>query len=251
VRCSSLLFGFVLAILAACGGKSATAGDGGPSNGGTANQAGASGNGAACSSFADEVGVSIGVDLINLTSRKLYLGQPEVTCEVEPLFSVADASGAALPAPTRCRSACSSESGGCVGICLYPAAFALEPGATMSTSWSGLFDVDVELPDACVVGAQRCQQSKRIRPGTFTFTALAGSALRCADDQGCDDGCENVAAGVCATNGVLTAGQTRTASATVPLDATFGVYDDEPTPPGAGAPSSDAVLARVKLVFAD
>jgi|SRR6478752_6253982 len=250
---------FVAVFLAACGGKSVAPADdlpaGGNAQGGSANQAGGGnggkgGSAAACPSYPDDAGSFIGVDIINQTATTLYLGQPEVTCEAEPLFSVTDQNGSLLRSPSRCRSGCGADAGGCTAICLYPAAIELAPGATFSTSWSGLFDLDVDLPDSCVGGVRTCQQSKMIQPGAFAFTAFAGSSLRCADDIGCDDGCQNGPEGVCTTQGALIAGAMHTANAVVQLDGSYGVYSHElPRPPGAGVPSGDIALQTVKLIF--
>lgn len=257
---NTFAFAFVF-VLAACGGKSVAPADdlpaGGRAQGGSVNQAGGGnsssggkgGSGAACSSFADEVGSFIGVDIINQTSSALYLGQPEVTCETEPLFAVSDQNGFLLRSPRRCRSGCGADAGGCTAICLYPAAIELAPGATLSTSWSGLFDIDVDLPDACGGSARQCQQSKLIQPGVFAFMASAGSSLRCADDVGCDDGCQNGAEGVCTTQGALIAGTMHSANAVVQLDASYGVFAHELPAPGAGAPSDSSALQTVKIVF--
>src|SRR6478752_7119911 len=192
----------IVLLLAACGGKSfdgegpranAGNGSGASANGGNAN--GGSGGatsagwgsggdepggsaGAACDSFRDDAPSFVSVNIINDSSKRLYLGQSALTCELSPLFAVEDAAGAALPALSRCRTGCGSGSGGCTDICLVPSAIELAPGAGVQTSWDGLFDAQNDLPKQCVdptLASGHCQKATRIEPGTFTFSATAGT----------------------------------------------------------------------------
>ena len=232
------------------GTSSAGTSSGGTGSAGTA-QGGSAGSSSVCDTFGDDGGSFIGVDIVNKTSAVIYVGQPKITCEVEPLFSVASANGTALPSPSRCRSACGAAIGGCTAICLYPAAVELAPGASYSTSWDGLFDTNVQLPEACVTperGSTSCQQARLIQPGTFSFSARAGSQLDC-DQTGCGSGCQPDGTGNCTTQGALIGGDLRAATTTVQLDASFGVYAHILPPPGANIPAP--APSRVQIVFAD
>ncbi|HYQ14380.1 MAG TPA: hypothetical protein VEQ58_01440, partial [Polyangiaceae bacterium] len=177
------------------------------------------------------------------------------------LFAVS-AAGKALPSVGNCRVPCegAGEVGGCPTICFFPSALTLQPGETARRSWSALFQVSQELPKECSAassGVTRCDQAKLIDPGTYTFKARAGSSLDCAD--GADTAapacavCTPDGSGGCATPHAVIAGNVRTATATVQLDSSYGLYG-APQPAPAN-PGNDAAplpaLRRVQIVFSD
>ena len=260
--------------LAACGGKASGSAPGGSSGGsgngaGGTSHAGASQGGAtACAKYDDEGPTFVSVAIINKTSAPIYLGQPTVTCDVSPLFEVADARGGQLPNISRCRSSCADlrqeGAAGCIDICLFPLSVALQPGEARATTWDGLFSVPAELPRQCVAfdtdqKTVVCDQAQRIQPGTFTFSARAGTRLDCSQTQGADaicPPCTGEGNGGCATPGSLISGDTFTATATVTLDDSYGVYptangSSNPSPGAGAGPNGNPELASVELVFTD
>ena len=272
-----LAVALLVSTLAACGGKSSAHpgddGTGATGSGGTggAGQAGHAGTGGAavCSSLDDDYAASVNVSIANQTTTTLYLGQEMVTCGVAPLFQVADADGSALPSLGDCRSSCVSlrkqGAGGCPGICAFPNTVQLQPGEIWSTSWDGLFSVQGQLPATCVpydTGAEAkvsCDQAKRIEPGTFTFSARAGSAVDCSQTSP-DGACAPCTAGPnggCSRSGSLIAGPLHATQVTVALDETYGIYpapSPAPLPNGgadAPAPGGNVALRTVELVFSE
>jgi hypothetical protein len=280
-----LALALLVSTLAACGGKANRTGDdgtgatgsGGSGTGGTGHtggtgtsgtgHTGGTGTGGVCASYDDEYPTAVGVSIANQTTTTLYLGQDMVTCGIAPLFQVAAEDGTPLPDLGDCRSACvtlrQQGAGGCVGFCAFPNTVQLQPGEVLYTSWDGLFAVQGQLPSKCVpydTGGDTkvsCDQAKRIEPGTFTFSALAGSALDCSqtNPDGACVPCTPSPNGGCTRSGSLIAGPLHAAEATVALDASYGVYpapSPAPSPgaDGAGAAPSDVPAARVvELVF--
>jgi hypothetical protein len=227
---------------------------GGTETGGTGVGGGEGGNGGACPSLLDDSAAFIGVDIVNETAAPIYLGQPMVTCEVPPLFTVHDARGGSLPSPSRCRSGCGSGSGGCTAICLFPAGIELLPGASVRTNWDGLFDVEIDLPPECssAGGSSHCQHATRVQPGTFVFSAQAGSTLDCSQTSMMCGQCTPDTFGNCVTQGALIAGKLRTATATVELDSSYGVYTKTlPAPSPGGDSGASRPLSTVRIVFED
>ncbi len=292
LRLSAALF---VSALAACGGKSFDAGEpdpnpggsnpGGSSQGGSGNiagtQAGGTSNkggtgsgatghggsaGSTCESFDDEPGYFVSVVIINKTSAAIYLGQDTVNCGISPLFEVQNGSGEQLPAPGGCRSTCraarTNGPAGCPAICAFPSSIALQPGEVMYTSYSGLYEVQTTLPQQCVdpsFGVASCSQAKQIQPGTFTFSARAGSSIDCSQTSGMCSSCIASGDGGCTTPGSLINGTMHSATATVLLDSSYGVFGGYPAPapafpgdPSGGSSSSGAIALRnVELVFTD
>jgi hypothetical protein len=271
---SRLALALLVSTLAACGGKSsATPGDGGEGGTGTGGTGGTghagTGGADACTSFDDDYGTSVGVSISNQTMVPIYLGQDMVTCGVSPLFEVADARGAVLPNLGGCRSPCASlrQGGpaGCLDICAFPTAVALQPNEVLYTTWDGLFSVQAQLPARCAsfetgVGAQvSCDQAKRIEPGTFTFSARAGSAIDCSQTTGSGtcDACSASPNGGCSTPGSLITGAMHSAQATILLNENYGVYPAPSTSPGSNtgaadpAPGANIALLTVELVFTE
>jgi hypothetical protein len=284
----------VLSALAACGGKSFEAGEPDPTPGGTSpggsgqggsgstagTQAGGStgkgGTGSAgtgqggsagstCEGFDDEPGYFVGVVIMNKTSAPIHLGQDMVDCTVGPVFAVQNGSGAPLPSPGNCRSTCEAlrTNGpvGCPAICAFPSSTVLQPGEVLYTSYSGLYDVQINLPQHCVdpdYGVAQCSQTKQIQPGTFTFSARAGSSIDCSETTGVCNACMASGGGGCTTPGSLISGKMRSATATVFLDSSYGVFGGYPAPAPAfpGDPDGDSsgaaiALRNVELVFTD
>jgi len=276
----------LVSTLTACGGKSSaspdddghagsgTGGTGGKGTGGSTSTGGkgsagnpGTGGANACTSFDDDSPTSVNVAISNLTSAPIYLGQDTMNCELSPLFEVADAAGVPLPSLPFCRNSCLGQRtgiGGCVALCPASAAVALQPNETMYTTWSGLFLVQEQLPAKCAeqdTGSEAkvsCDQAKRIEPGTFTFSARAGSSLVCSNPNpdGTCAACTPSASGGCATPGGLIDGARHTAQTTVVLNENYGVY---PTPsaspgPNAGdaelpAPGGAVAVLTVELIF--
>lgn len=284
---SRLTVALLVSTLAACGGKSNASPDdegragtdaGGTGTGGTgsggkghAGSAGAGTAGAdACTSFDDDSPTSVHVAISNQTSAPIFLGQDMVTCGVSPLFQVADADGTLLPSVSDCRSSCGGlrkeAVGGCPAICRFPTAVALQPNEILYTTWDGLFSVQGQLPAKCVgydTGGEAtisCDQAKGIEPGTFTFSARAGSAVDCSQTTGVGNcpACTSLPNGGCSTPGSLVTGQMHSAQVTVLLDENYGVY---PTPsaspgPNAGnaelpAPGGATAILAVALTFTE
>jgi hypothetical protein len=223
-----------------------------------------------CKSFDDDSPGAVNVAISNLTQAPIYLGQDMVTCGVSPLFRVADASGALLPDLGNCRSACDTlrkqGAGGCPAICAFPTSVALQPNEVLYTTWNGLFRVQGQLPTQCVpfdTGAEMqvsCDQAKRIDPGTFTFSARAGSALDCAQTTGTDtcSACTPSPNGGCATPGSLVTGPMHAAQTTVLLNESYGVYPSPSASPGPNAgnaelPAPGDAIAQltVELIFTE
>ncbi len=284
----ALVFG-----LAACGGKSfdvepdltsggssqAGSGQGGSGHGGngsagsghagSGSKGGGTGQGGGagvCGGFDDEPDSPVNVMIINKTSAPIYLGQDMVTCGVSPLFSVAEAGGGALPAPSSCTTTCQQlrDVGpiGCPSICAFPSSVALQPGETLHTSWSGVFTVERQLPTQCASPdyGSTCQQIKQIQPGNFTFSAMAGRSIDCKATTGgacgaCSPGGNN--AGGCTIPGSLIAGPMLTATTSVSLDYRYGVWGSPQPAPlparpgGSGSPGAALMLLGVELIFTD
>jgi len=277
----------LVSTLTACGGKSSaipggeghggadTAGSGGTGTSGTGSggqgqsggaSTGGAGSGGAdtCARFDDDLPTSVQVAISNQTSEVIYLGQEAMTCNIEPLFAVADAAGTPLPSMNFCRQPCLSlrrdGSGGCVTICPSPTAVALQPNDVTYTTWDGLFRVQGQLPTSCVASSSgaptiSCDQAKRIQPGTFTFSARAGSAIDCSGST-CQP-CSNSAAGGCSTPGGLITGAMHSAETTVVLDASYGVFPSnvqaKAAPnPNPNLPQGDPIAPlTVEIVFRD
>ena len=251
----------------ACGGKSkgVPGADGGASaQGGTGNQAGGGSGGAEaqrCHAFDDDLATSVIVNISNRTRTPLYLGDMMGACgsEPSPLFVVGDASGVPLTTVNPCRLPCQTpDVGGCTLVCASPRTVLLEPGEVYTTSWSGLYGTARELPSSCAeVGTEaiQCQQAKRIEPGTFQFTAVAGTSRLCSqvDAAGACMPCTPVPEGGCVTVGSTLASGNLQTSTTVSLNEAYGVYPAPAADPssgsGAGPGSGNIAQLSVELVF--
>jgi hypothetical protein len=269
--------------LLACGGKSFDGPGGGSATGGVG-QAGAGGAATAgssvggvapvggvaqggapsdvCAKLSDDSATFVGVEIVNNTSETLYVGTTQVTCGEVPLFEVASADGRQLTTVADCRAPCEvvRKEGqvGCGDICRLPSALKLAPGGIYTTSWTGLDFVQVQMPKECVNpshGADRCDRAARIRPGTFTFSAQAGSSLDCSQTLNGDCGACGPDQSACLAQGALISGKAHQAVTTVLLDETYGVYPDvaKSLPGPAPSQAGDANIASptVKLVFTE
>jgi hypothetical protein len=247
----------------ACGGKSSAndgherGGAGG--NGGAAGSASAgkpsagNGDGGAaevpeCAALVDDAPHHVVVDIINDSTETLFVGADMVTCALAPWFDVRDAEDRPLAPPGSCRTTCESAMsanpvGGCPAICLFPQAIELEPGESLMTEWSGQHLELVGLPKACQSAeypTAQCDRAVAIEPGTFTFSAKAGTELDCSPTGTPCEACTwRSDAGGCVTQGALISGSLRTAEARVELDASYGVG------PGNG----DGALRLVEIRF--
>jgi hypothetical protein len=233
------------------GGGGANAAGRGGSVGGQNTSGSASGGvgGDTCEGFDDEAGTLVNIELINKTSRTLYVGSREVTCGTTPLFYVKHELGNELTIIDDCRVPCeslrgNSPVGGCTGLCRFPSLLILNPGAIYETTWSGIDYVQKELPLECSPSGfgNVCQRAERIRPGSFIFMAQAGTKADCSNAPDCDY-CP-LSKDVCGTQGGLVSGEMLTAGATVGLDERYGVYGD-------GADRLPASPASVQLVFTE
>jgi hypothetical protein len=208
VSCCALGLG-----LSACGEPSGPGGVGGTSNGsggsaaagasgqapGGSSASGASGSSAVagtgtggappaiCSSYMDQNGWSLVVQISNQRKQVVYVGEREASCEPQRLFEVRDGSRALLPGLEGCHNSCQQlmQSGpvNCALACSSPATIALQPGETIKVPWDGRFGVPQTLPSECAApaaqGATSCVQAERIEANVFTFSAKAGTAREC------------------------------------------------------------------------
>ncbi|MBN2193613.1 MAG: hypothetical protein JW751_12420 [Polyangiaceae bacterium] len=230
------------------GAENGGAENGGAATGGTGSSTGGAAGGE-CSAYEDAAGWSIEVVIRNESSQTIYLGQPEVTCTIAPLFEVTDASGALVPPVPDCGNPCGEMmrggAGGCPLLCLFPQTVTLEPHESTRVVWDGLYGVDVELPEQCTPAGETapfaCDRAEEIHPGTFTFKVEAGMSLECADEFVECDTCTPSESGGCITNAALIAGAKLSADTTVMLDPSYGVGGGR----GGGA------VAPVEIFFRD
>jgi hypothetical protein len=261
----------LLATLAGCGGKAVgvrgqaggdtqaggTAAVGGAGNaggvatGGSPQTGGAS---VACDYYDDDAGTLVNVRLVNQTSAPLYFGVRKPSCTDAPLFSVKDQNGGVLSPLSGCRTPCDvvAELGmqPCLEPCFTPEAISLQPGSGYTTSWSGLYADVVDLPGRCVSapqGSKRCERASVIQPGTFTFSAYAGSALDCSQAPATCGACPPDV-DPCPNPGGLVSGELRIASITVRLDAEYGVFPTS-RPQREPPPDGDRSPRAVEIVF--
>jgi hypothetical protein len=116
------------------------------------------------------------------------------------------------------------------------------------------------LPQQCIADFDyaQCSQAKQIQPGTFTFSARAGSSLDCSATSGTCNTCMPTGEGGCTTLDGLISGEMHNATATVFLDSSYGVFGGPypaPAPafPGeSGDPPAGPIdQLRIELVFTD
>jgi hypothetical protein len=188
----------------------------GASAGGSAGQvtAGSSTGGAmACSSYMDEAGYTLPVHIKNTSTKTLYVGQSEMTCQAERLFQVEDGARHVLPSLDGCHTSCQAlmQTGpvACPLACAAPVTIALAPGQTIDVPWDGRFAVPQTLPTQCmpstVTSPTSCVQAQQIDPALFTFIAQAGTQRQCLDPSGTCP-CTPSANGTCTSASTLITG---------------------------------------------
>jgi hypothetical protein len=261
MRSESAPFGFVIVgfalALGGCGGKSHSeqtqlGNEAGSSNNGGANSAGsnaggagsnaggasAGGQAAICASFVDAKPLSVPVLIRNDLTFAIHLGPRMNQCAETPLFLVQDASGTLLSGPGSCRTPCESllsgdPVGGCIATCPQLKAVTLAPGESVSIAWTGLFGIQSDLPAECVpkrsdglVFGTQCERAQAIAPGSYTFSAQAGTTLDCSMlvPGGCDP-CAPGADGGCTTPYAVVGGPTLTAQSVVEIEPAIAQND--------------------------
>lgn len=272
------------ALLSACGGKSfdaagtpqagsdsggsPTAGRGGGGGSGRGNHGGTSSGGTSSGGIAnggeagadrcdptgyeDAMGGSVPVLIINQTQKPIYLGQETLGCGNTPWFQVADASGEFLPPPNFCQVTCdmllTNTVHGCPPIvCPIGAVTTLQPGESASSLWTALYNESIVLSAACEakVGGAECVRIREVEPGTYYFSAQAGSGMRC-EGMGPDGmaSCSNCApngTGGCVTTGAVITPPLLRAKVEVQLDGSYGI----------GGPGGGGMVRAVEIVFED
>lgn len=197
---------------------------------------------AVCSSYVDQNGWSLVVQISNRRQQPVYIGERESSCEPQRLFEVRDGSRALLPGLEGCHSSCQQlmQSGpvACPLACTPPATITLQPGETIKIPWDGRFGVSKALPAECAApaaqGATSCVQAERIEANVFTFSARAGTERQClSGSTGCN--CTPNQNGGCTTPSSLIGGTIITTELLVQLE------------PGETAPSGEPPY--IGLVF--
>lgn len=238
-------------------------GTGGQSGGGgiSGGNTGGVGGSSVCANYDDEAPAALRVMILNKTDAPIYLGQDMMTCSQAPLFEVADARGGKLPSwGGGCNASCSDLRMhgviGCPAICFFPTSIMLQPGEQRFAPWSGLYAVPAVLPAECVPFESgdtsiSCQMAKRIVPGTYEFSARAGTSLDCSQttaNSACS-ACMSDGQGGCITAGSLITGKILTAKATVDLNQSYGVYGSSADAPAPGGNSGATANQAIELVF--
>ncbi|HVY29152.1 MAG TPA: hypothetical protein VHB79_21485 [Polyangiaceae bacterium] len=175
--------------------------------------------------YADALGTSIPVRLVNGTNQTIYLGPRQGGCGVGRLFGVDDAFGTPLE-PPRCATTCEQLLDdlvqGCAPIlCPVSAVVTLQPGESRLQSWDALWMEKVTLPAACAVSPAQCSQVVLAQPADYVFFAEAGSSQQCLVPQGGCNVCTPDLNGGCVTPGALAAGAALQAEAKVTLDESY------------------------------
>jgi hypothetical protein len=214
------------------GSANSDAGSANSNSGGSTTSGGAASGGspAQCDDYANETGWLVAVRLSNGTKRPLYFGSRMPGCGLGSLFQVADASGMTLEAPGFCSSTCQDLAHGSTISCppiLCPAGAVIRvlPGEAVIQHWSGAFLVQETLRPGCHILGENsnCTRVAAVKPGTFTFTGGAATEIDCSPFGGMCPACMPDSNGGCATYGAVIAGPELTATATVMLDASYGV----------------------------
>jgi hypothetical protein len=242
-------------------GSGGVIGRGGAASAGSGSVGGAQGGrpADACDAYVDDAGTYLPVEIVNQTTGTIYLGAEQATCGSSPLFQVENDAGIKTFAPD-CRAPCNvvrkEGAVACPGICRAPYATALVSGQSLVTSWDALDYVGVKMPKACVVapnGAAECVRATRIDPGAFTFSARASSEVSCKDWTATGT-CESCPPGSlsCEIQGAMLTGTLRTASTSVVLDGSFGIFPKAAPAPGQAPPDADVPASPViRIVFTD
>lgn len=193
------------------------AGAGGNAAGGAASTGGAgplnAGGAPNCSSYVDDAGWSLQIEIQNASSQTLHLGPQQAGCSVAPLFQVEDGSRTVLPSLGACPRSCQAVIDGsavqCTLACPSPTTVTLAPGQSVKLPWDGRFASPQTLSPVCLRGASdgntECVNARRIEAGAFTFSAQAGTVRRCLDTAA-PCACAQASSGGCTTPGSLVAG---------------------------------------------
>jgi hypothetical protein len=233
------------------GGAGGSASTGGVGSGGKPSAgAGGMAQNPECAALRDDDPYYIAVSIRNDTKETLFLGTETMPCVVVPWFEVSDAEDRPLVPVGNCRGSCESAMsdnplGGCPAICAAAQAVELRPGEVLSTAWTGQYLELVGLPKACQSDeypAAQCDRARSIEPGSFTFSATAGTELDCSPTGNDCPPCVRSSEGGCVTSGALIGGSVRTARTQLELDAGYGV--------GAGnGDGNDGALNIVEITF--
>jgi hypothetical protein len=227
--------------LSACSERDSLGGLNGEGGSGGADEATVAGAGMAgaaeldCSAVEDEQGGMLTIRLVNDTSAAIHLGEEEHGCFPSRgwRFIVRDGTGARLAdvgVCQTCRAATVTGVGDCPTICLRASALTLAPGEHADLSWDGLFSTSVPLPKACALAPaapSECRKATRVQPGSYVFSALAGSSMLCDESDVACSKCQPRETGGCETNGALVESLDLEASTETTLGEgpTFGVVD--------------------------
>jgi hypothetical protein len=118
----------------------------------------------------------------------------------------------------------------------------LQPGESALTLWSAIYSENVTLPPICSAkaGQKECQRIAGVEPGTYIFTAQAGTGIRCLDDAaGSCGSCMQSSNGGCSTYGAVITGPLLQAKIDVQLDGSYGI----------GGPGGGGMVRSVDIVF--
>lgn len=215
---------------------------------GTGNTAGTGGK-ASCSPqlYEDEGGGNVPVRIINGTIKPIYLGQETAGCAGGLPFQVYDGRGGTLASVPYCQSTCSNLlSGvaiGCPAIaCAISSVTTLKPGESTMTLWNALYSETVTLPPVCAAqtGQMQCPRVVSVKPGSYIFTAQAGTAMQCLDNAtGPCGGCMPSSSGGCINYGAVIQGPLLNAKVQVQLDGSYGI----------GGPGGGGMVRSVDITF--
>jgi hypothetical protein len=213
----------VLGCALGCGESSPTA----DSSGDTSGQGGSST--ISCDSVDDAAGAQLKVVLRNDTERTLFLGQDSVTCSQLSFFRVKNERGRSFEvADNGCFASCQEirdqGQAGCLDLCLYPDAVALDPGQEAQLTWDARILAAATLPAGCANAEQgdlECRKWVLLAPDTFIFSASAGDVADCSKTSGdvCRAGDTRSTGGTTYPSALVV--PTHTASATVKLDSKY------------------------------
>lgn len=277
LRASSLVPVLAIGLLVACGGKSFETGDGtdggsagsapagsssgardgggssagGTASGGTASGGTGSGGTDQCepADYADDMGGSVPVRIVNKTATPIYLGQQTLGCAGGPSFQVADAMGQPLSSPGFCETTCEMRlTGGEIGCpsvaCALGGVTTLQPGESTLSQWSALRTETLQLPAACKhTGVTACNRIADVEPGTYYFSAEAGSSMKCGgegpDGAASCSTCMPSGSGGCLTYGAVVTAPLLEAKVEVMLDGSYGI----------GGPGGGGMVREVVIEF--
>lgn len=229
------------------GGTHSGGTSGGSAMGGAVGSAAAGSGGDACAPYLNEPGSAVQVSLINDTDVTIYLGPKMPGCTGEPWLTVANASGELVAPRGVCTETCENHIEGTFDPCLpifcpINSVLALKPGENVMEQWSGAYTASVTLPPTCHAadGTTECQRIEGVKPGVYTFTSQAGTAISCTQlDTGSCPACEPGATGGCVTYGAVVGGKMLNATTKVLLDGSYGV----------GGPGGGGMVRAVEVTF--